>query len=250
MMGSPSFRVLAGMNQPSANVIGIPSNFAGTIPTHNMSFSGFPLDWQSKEFGPSRQSMQTQFGGYNGCHIQHSTQSGYLDNYYQFRNLNHGSEFFGDMLPAQKQFVSMTNFLALNSTGSVASANKSKDNRMYDATMLNIAPSTKRPEKTTVMSVEGLLNPTPTADNLAVRTPTSRQPHSKCSLSGASCRKGHQDFRIENRKRPADNHNIEEDAPNKRKWKVVLTPELAVTVFRQKPRGNAKKSSSINLSQR
>jgi hypothetical protein len=254
MLGNPAFRMFPGVhggdgaNHPSFNVTGITSNFAPV--QSNMSYSGFPLDWQSKECGPCHPATQTLFGGFNSCLVQNSNHSRYLDRFYQRPDFKSGCEFFGDVsLPAQKPFVSMTTFLALNSSSSASASNKPKDFRVHDTSTASIVSSTKRLEKSAVMSVEGLLNPSTPMDSVPFRRPQVRQqPHAKFSISEAPSRKPHQDFHTENRKRPAENQG-EEEAPNKRKWKVVLTPELAVTVFRQKPRGNAKKSSSINLSQ-
>ncbi len=100
-----------------------------------------------------------------------------------------------------------------------------------------------RSSGSTIMSVQGLLNPSPQDSTDSPITKDAKNRVKKTSSSSTLKRAPAQKT-----KRPLE--SLKEDGPNKRRWKVVLTPDLAVKVYRQRPPENAKKSSSILLSQR
>ena len=244
MLGSTGFGGFPGTIQPCASVLGIPSNYNLAMPSisHDL-YSGKQKNWESKQScTPQRQEIP-----FNGgcCYVQQQQRfvSPAPDDINQSKNSSHFHYFCDFHVPKPIN----VNSSCARTTNHVLDS-RWKEQRISEFLRPpDVLADPRYPQSSlTAMSVEGLLNP---SHSHVAHSLHSRDPQSKSSRNEGSCRKVVYNDRTENRKRAADDHH-EDETPLKRKWKVVLTPELAVTVFRLKPPGNAKKSSSINLSQR
>jgi hypothetical protein len=239
---------------PCEMVVGFPSS----LPMPGSSFGagfGFPfpglIDWQGTECRTCpQQTAANQFdvGNYRNYR---SPIVGYSDRSYPPCNppFNGPKLFPNNFTFSDPSLSGMCSALASN----FLRGEHSGDSQRLSKHMIERIQCDDRK----VMSVEGLLNPCPLVIGGGESKPSdSNEIHNKFlpNQPPAHATKDQSRFeKLESRKRPAEDHTSEsnsDDLPSKRKWKVVLTPELAVTVFRLKPRGNAKKSSSINLSQR
>jgi hypothetical protein len=229
--------------QPREMVIGFPSAVPMSCPLlfgaglGCCPFPGLSMDWQSQECGRPQQIAANHTNLGNFCNYQPPI-FGYTDTNYR---------------PSNPQFNGLQNFPFFHSnlssmySASTFTSGNCNDNHRRPKQLIEKI----RSEERRVMSVEGLLNPCPAeiVGRELLSDFNHKYRHPVPTTKGQS-----RPEKPESRKRSAQDHineaNCDDEPPSKRKWKVVLTPELAVTVFRLKPRGNAKKSSSIKLSQR